>query len=114
MNNYETRPFLEVYEERIDRSKYNKEKGDYVKGSSIITEVPILINKHTNEKGGSLSIQIVTFQSTPTEVLFVAEVHNKDGSLEESIHVRLPQESCRDIGNVIGATIFDSKFRLGN
>lgn len=110
----ESKPFLEIYNSRIDKSKYNTETGEYVKGSSIIMDVPILVNKSTGEKNGTLGIQIVTMKSHPDEVLFIAEVYNEDRECKNVVHVWLPHESCREIGNVIGATIFEPKHRLGN
>lgn len=107
-----TVPFMDAYNTMIDKSNFNTDEGEYVKGSSIINKIPILRNNHNKEDGGTLTVQLFTTASRPDEVSFVVSVNNKEGTLQDGVNIRLSHDSCREIGNIIGATVFDSRFRL--
>jgi len=109
-----TVPFMDVYNNMIDKSNFNTDEGEYVKGSSIINKVPILRNNHNKENGGTLTVQLFTMSSQPDEVSLVISVNDKEGSLQDGVNIKLSHESCREIGNIISATVFDSRFRLAN
>ena len=104
--------FLEEYQRSIDKSNFNVDNDDYIKGSYLSKNTPTLKGENHIEIG-DIRIEIVVQGSDSNIIRFHVAKHDEDGNVVNHVTALITQDAAREIGNQMLATLFNPNYALG-